>query len=161
MCFDYASLSLSIYLLISIFIHVYNMVIRVFLSFFSFFPFSFNTSENFNVDLSFFLSKRIKYNIQTQLAHIANVLFCNNSLGGNAGHYLGPFHDIILPIDHVSLTLDGVTSFLHVLNVRSICKRLRYNQTFGGIYSMQWRKIGRIWRIQLIFHRFLCVRIEI
>ena len=77
------SLSLSNYLLISIFIHVYNMVISVFLSFF---PFSFNTSENFNVDLSFFLSKRIKYNIQTQLAHIANgqmvknrVLFCNNS----------------------------------------------------------------------------------
>ena len=63
------SLSLSIYLLMSIFIHVYNMVIHVFLSFFSF---SFNTSENFNVDLSFFLSKRIKYNIQTQLAHIAN-----------------------------------------------------------------------------------------
>ena len=63
------SLSLSNYLLISIFIHVYNMVIRVFLSFF---PFSFKISENFNVDLSFFLSKRIKYNIQKHLAHTAN-----------------------------------------------------------------------------------------
>ena len=27
------------------------------------------------------------------------------------------FYDVILPIDHASLTLDGVTSFLRVLNV--------------------------------------------
>ena len=81
------SLSLSNYLLISIFIHVYNMVIRVFLSFFlsSLFPSS-HPKILMWIFLSFFLSKRIKYNIQTQLAHIANgkmvknrVLICNNS----------------------------------------------------------------------------------
>ena len=69
----YLSLSLSIYLLLSIFIHVSNMVIRVFLSFFlsSLFP-STHPKILMWIFLSFFLSKRIKYNIQTQLAHIAN-----------------------------------------------------------------------------------------
>ena len=103
--------------------------------------------------------------IPTHLAYIVNgknrVLFCNNSLGGNACRYLAPFYDVILPIDHVSLTLNGVTSFLCVINVRNTCKRLRYSQTFEGISSVQWRKVWRIWRIQLLFHRFLCVRIEI
>ena len=64
-----------------------------------------------------------------------------------------PFYDVILPIDHISLTLDGVTSFLCVIIVINACKRLRYRQTFGGISSVQWQKAGRI-------HRFLCVRIE-
>ena len=45
------------------------------------------------------------------------VLICNNSLDGNAWRYLAPFYDVILPIDHISLTLDGVTSFLRVINV--------------------------------------------
>ena len=74
------SVSTSNYLLISIFIHVYNMVIRVFLSFFLF------PSTHPKNLMWIFLSKHIKYNIQTQLAHIANgkmvknrVLFCNNS----------------------------------------------------------------------------------
>ena len=58
--------------------------------------------------------------------------------------YLVPFYDIILPIDPVSLTLDGVTLFLSAMNVRNTCKRLRYSQTFGGISSVQWRKVGRI-----------------
>ena len=29
---------------------------------------------------------------------------------------------------------------------RFTCKRLRYSQTFGGISSVQWRKVGGIWR---------------
>ena len=91
----------------------------------------------------------------------SRVLFCNSSLGGCAWRYWAPFYDAILPIDHVSLTLDGVTSFLRVINERNTCKHLRYRQTFSGISSVQWRKVGRIWRIQLLFHRFLYVRIEI
>ena len=58
-----------------------------------------------------------------------HVRFCNNSLGGNAWHYLALFYDIILAVDHVSFTLDGVTLFLHVINVRNTCKHLRYSQT--------------------------------
>ena len=54
------------------------------------------------------------------------------------------FYDVILPIDHVSLTLDGVTSFLCNINVRNTCKRLRYSQNFGGISSVQWQEVGRI-----------------
>ena len=64
------------------------------------------------------------------------------------------------PSTIISLTLDGVM-FLRVINVRNTCKSLCYSQTFGRISSVQWWKIGRIWRIQLLFHRFLCVRIQI
>ena len=46
---------------------------------------------------------------------------------------MAPFYDVILPIDHISLSLDGVTSFLRVINVINACKRLHYSQTFGGI----------------------------
>ena len=84
------------------------------------------------------------------------VLFGNISLGGNAWRYLVPFYDVVILIDHVSLTLDGVTSFLRVINVRN----LRYSQTFRAISSVQWRKVGRIWRKRLLFRRLLCVRIE-
>ena len=69
------------------------------------------------------------------------------------------FFDVTLPIDHAFFTLDGVT-FLRVINVRNTYKRLRYSQTFGGISTVQWRKVGRIRRIQLLFRRFLFVRIE-
>ena len=75
------------------------------------------------------------------------VLFCNNSLGRNAWRYLVPFYDVILPIDHVSMILDGVTSFLRVINIRNTCKCLRYSQTFSRFSSMQWLKVGRICRI--------------
>ena len=47
--------------LISIFIHVDNVAVGP--TCFFFFPFFFNTSKNFNVVLSFFLSKRITINI--------------------------------------------------------------------------------------------------
>ena len=45
-----------------------------------------------------------------------------------------PFYDVIFLIDHVSLTFDGVTSFLRIINVKNTCKRLRYSETFGGIF---------------------------
>ena len=90
-----------------------------------------------------------------------HVLFSNNSLGRNAWRYLAPFYDVILSIDQVSLTLDSVASFLCVISVRNTCKCLHYSQTFGAVSSVQWREVGRIWRIQLLFHRLLCVRIEI
>ena len=54
--------------------------------------------------------------------------------------YLVPFYDVILPIDHVSLTLNGATSFFRVKNVRNTCKRLHYSHTVGEISSVQRRK---------------------
>ena len=48
--------------------------------------------------------------------------------------------DVSYPISHVTLTLDGVTSFQRVKNVTNICIHLRYSQTFGGISSVQWWK---------------------
>ena len=42
---------------------------------------------------------------------------------------------------------------VRIKNVRNICKCLRYCQSFGGIFSVQWRKVGRIWKIQLLFHK--------
>ena len=50
---------------------------------------------------------------------------------------LPPFYDIILPMNHVFLTLDGVTTFLRIINLRNTCKRLRYSQAFGEISSVQ------------------------
>ena len=41
----------------------------------------------------------------------------------------------------VSLALGGVTSILYITNVRNTIRRLRYRQTFGGISSVQWRKV--------------------
>ena len=48
----------------------------------------------------------------------------------------GAFYDVILPIDRVSLTLDGVTSFMRIINVRNTCKRLRYSQNCGAIKTV-------------------------
>ena len=69
-----------------------------------------------------------------------HVLFGNDSLGRNVTLF-GTVYDVILPIDHISLTLDGVTSFLNVINVRNISKLLCYSQTSGRISSVQWRKV--------------------
>ena len=38
------------------------------------------------------------------------------------------------------LTLDCVTSFLRIENVRNTCRRLRFSQIFGWNSSVQWRK---------------------
>ena len=50
---------------------------------------------------------------------------------------------------------------LRIINVRNTCKRLCYSQKYLRDSSVQWRKVGRIWMIRLLFHCFLCVRIEI
>ena len=43
------------------------------------------------------------------------------------------FGDIIHPIEHVSLTLNGVASLLRVINVRNTCKPLAgFLQCNGG-----------------------------
>ena len=38
---------------------------------------------------------------------------------------------------------------------------MRHNPTIGGISSVQWRKTGRSWRLQMYFGRLLCVKIKI
>ena len=89
------------------------------------------------------------------------VLFCNNSLGGNARRYLAQFYDVILPIDHISLTLDGITSLLHFINVRNTSKCLRYSQTFWPDFFSEMAESWKNLKDTTAFHRFLCVRIEI
>ena len=51
--------------------------------------------------------------------------------------------------------------FYRVNNVRNACKQQRYSKNCWRDCFMRWRKVGRIWSIQLRFRRFLCVRIEI
>ena len=38
---------------------------------------------------------------------------------------------------------------------------MRRSLSIGGSSSVQWRKVGRSWRLQMCFLRLLCVRIEI
>ena len=59
------------------------------------------------------------------------------------------------------IALDGVTSFLRLKDVTITCKRMRCSLSIGGSSSVQWRKVGRGWRLQMCFRRLLCVRIEI
>ena len=59
------------------------------------------------------------------------------------------------------MALDGVTSFLRWKDVTYTCKYMRHNPTIGRISSLQWRKVGRSWRLQMYFRRLLCVKIEI
>ena len=59
------------------------------------------------------------------------------------------------------VALDGVTSFLRLKDVTIICKRMRRSLSIGGSSSVQWRKVGRRWRLRMCFRRLLCVRIEI
>ena len=59
------------------------------------------------------------------------------------------------------MALDGVTSFLRLKDVTISCKRMRRSLSIGGSSSVQWRKVGRSWRLRMCFRRLLCVRIEI
>ena len=59
------------------------------------------------------------------------------------------------------MALDGVTSILRLKDVTITGKRMRRSLSIGGSSSMQWRKVGRGWRIRMCFRRLLCVRIEI
>ena len=62
----------------------------------------------------------------------SRVLYCNNSLGGNARRDLAPVHRPCIldvrPCNNV---------FACYINA---CKRLRYSKSFGRISSVQWRK---------------------
>ena len=59
------------------------------------------------------------------------------------------------------MALDGVTSFLRLKDVTITCKRMRRSLNIGGSSLVQWRKVGRSWRLRMCFRRLLCVRIEI
>ena len=59
------------------------------------------------------------------------------------------------------MALDGVTSFLRLKDVTITCKRMWCSLSIGGSSSVQWRKVGRSWRLRMCFRRLLCVRIEI
>ena len=58
------------------------------------------------------------------------------------------------------MALDGVTSFLRLIDVTISCKRMRRSLSIGGSSSVQWRKVGRRWRLRMCFRRLLFVRIE-
>ena len=58
------------------------------------------------------------------------------------------------------MALDGVTSFLRLKDVTITCKRMRRSLSIGGSSSVQWRKVGRSWRLRMCFRRLLCVRVE-
>ena len=54
-----------------------------------------------------------------------------NSRGGNAWRFFAPFgrhFDFLVTSIFISMTLDGVTSFSRIENVRNTCKRLYYSQ---------------------------------
>ena len=59
------------------------------------------------------------------------------------------------------MVLDGVTSILRLKDVTITSKRMRRSLSIGGSSSVQWRKVGRSWRLRMCFCRLLCVRIEI
>ena len=62
---------------------------------------------------------------------------------------------------HCKMISYGVTSFLHLKDVTYTCKHMRNSPTIGRISSVQWRKVGSWWRLQMCFRRLLCVWIEI
>ena len=59
------------------------------------------------------------------------------------------------------MALDDVTSFLRLKDVIITWKCMRRSLSIGGSSSVQWRKVGRCWRLRMCFRRLLCVRIEI
>ena len=105
------------------------------------------------------------FTILTQLAYIANGKKSCSILQQFTGRKCVALFSAVLwrHPSHRPCLLDvsRCNIVLRVINVRNKCNRLHYSQTFGGISLVQRRNVGRIWRIQLLFHRFLCVRIEI
>ena len=70
--------------------------------------------------------------------------------------------DVICSWKMTSLVpLDGVPSYLRLKDVTNTRKRMRRSLSIGGSSSVQWRKVGRGWRLQMCFRCLLCVRIEI
>ena len=50
---------------------------------------------------------------------------------------------------------------LRLKDVTIKCKRMRRSLSIGGSSSVQWRNVGRSWRLWMCFRCLLCVRIEI
>ena len=59
------------------------------------------------------------------------------------------------------MALDGVTSFLRLKDVTNTCKRMRRGLSIGGSSSVQRRKVGGSWRLQICFRRLLWIKIGI
>ena len=59
------------------------------------------------------------------------------------------------------MALDGVTSFLRLKDVTNTCKSMRRGLSIGESSSVQRRKVGRSWKLQICFRRLLCIKIEI
>ena len=59
------------------------------------------------------------------------------------------------------MALDSVTSFLRLKDVTNICKRMRCCLSIGGSSSVQRRKVGRSWKLQICFCSLLWNKIEI
>ena len=51
------------------------------------------------------------------------------------------------------MALDGVTSFLRLKDVTITCKRMRRSLSIGGSSLVQWRKVGRSWRLRMCVRR--------
>ena len=45
-----------------------------------------------------------------------------------------------------SMALDGVASFLRLKNVTITCKCMRHSLSIGGSSSVQWRKVGQLYK---------------
>ena len=59
------------------------------------------------------------------------------------------------------VALDGVTLFLLLKDVTITCERMQRSLSIGWSSSVQWRKVGRSWRLRTCVRCLLCVRIEI
>ena len=59
------------------------------------------------------------------------------------------------------MALDSVRSFLRLKDVTITCRRMRRSLSIGRSSPVQWRKVGRSWRLRMYSSCLLCVRIEI
>ena len=59
------------------------------------------------------------------------------------------------------MALDGVTSFLSLKDITNTCKRMRRRLSIGGSSSVQRRKFGRSWILQICSRRLMGNKIEI
>ena len=75
------------------------------------------------------------------------------------------YYDVIfrwlMTSNFISMTLDGVTSFPRIKDLRNACKRICNSQSFGKnafiVMAENWQHL----KGTLAFSSFLCVRIEI
>ena len=111
-------------------------------------------------DMEVHTNRKNSLEILTQCAYIGNGKELSSILQQSTWQKLPSFYDIILFIVHVSLTLNSVTSFLHITNVRNPCKHLLQSKIFVGVLSAMeasWKNL----KDTTFFHSFLCIRIQI